>query len=155
VWNDDFDWKRKCWCGCGLDVIGYCYSIDGREGERRLTWCDRDWDRGSPPLEPTLGWFQWQALPPMPEVVLPGGAYLEWGGDRVWAFEAVQGGRYRPCWRWLGRYRLVGSARVTVCLWSWWAVTMWWVLIGPFKFKFYCLNTNLTFWIEKLTIFYC
>jgi hypothetical protein len=31
---------------------GYCWSIDGREEERKLMWCGQEWDRGSPPLEP-------------------------------------------------------------------------------------------------------
>jgi hypothetical protein len=90
-------------------------------------------------------------------------------GDRIWGrlgqvvsavLELVQAG-YRPVgsasdttrpWSRAG-YRPVGSASDTTRPWSRWTVTMWWLMIGLFKFKFDYLNTNLSFWIEKLAFY--
>jgi hypothetical protein len=38
--------------GYSLDVAACCWSVGGREGERKLTWRRREWDTARRPLEP-------------------------------------------------------------------------------------------------------
>jgi hypothetical protein len=79
---------------------------------------------------------------PTQEAVMPFRAYFETGAGispivcREWTVASV----LEPG----GRYFLGGIVRITATRWGMWAIVRYHFLIGPFKFKFNCLNINLT-----------
>jgi hypothetical protein len=78
---------------------------------------------------------------PIAWAVVPGGGDVEGEGGHYSLRPVGVGGSVH--WSCLGLYCLVDSIHDIACPGSRWAITMWWLLIGLFKFKFDYLNINL------------